>query len=31
MKRVLFLAYLFPPIANSGTQRPLKFVKFLRE
>ena len=31
MKRVLFLAYLFPPIANSGTQRPLKFVKFLVE
>lgn len=29
MKRVLFLAYLFPPIANSGTQRPLKFVKYL--
>src|SRR5436190_8168496 len=31
MKRVLFLAYLFPPIANSGTQRPLKFAKFLAE
>jgi glycosyltransferase involved in cell wall biosynthesis len=31
MKRVLFLAYLFPPIANSGTQRPLKFTKYLRE
>ena len=31
MKRVLFLAYLFPPIANSGTQRPLKFAKYLRE
>lgn len=29
MKRVLFLAYLFPPIANSGTQRPLKFTKYL--
>lgn len=29
MKRVLFLAYLFPPIANSGTQRPLKFAKYL--
>jgi hypothetical protein len=29
MKRVLCLAYLFPPIANSGTQRPLKFVKYL--
>jgi glycosyltransferase involved in cell wall biosynthesis len=31
MKRVLFLAYLFPPIANSGTQRPLKFAKYLPE
>src|SRR5688572_27654748 len=31
MKRVLFLAYLFPPIANSGTHRPLKFVKYLAE
>ena len=30
MKRVLFLAYLFPPIANSGTQRPLKFAKYLQ-
>lgn len=29
MKKVLFLAYLFPPIANSGTQRPLKFAKYL--
>lgn len=29
MKRVLMLAYLFPPIANSGTQRPLKFAKYL--
>lgn len=29
MKRVLFIAYLFPPIANSGTQRPLKFAKYL--
>jgi glycosyltransferase involved in cell wall biosynthesis len=31
VKRVLFLAYLFPPIANSGTQRPLKFAKYLRQ
>ena len=31
MKKVLFLAYLFPPIANSGTQRPLKFAKYLAE
>ena len=28
-RRVLFIAYLFPPIANSGTQRPLKFAKYL--
>jgi glycosyltransferase involved in cell wall biosynthesis len=31
MKKVLFLAYLFPPIANSGTQRPWKFSKYLAE
>lgn len=31
MKRVLFMAYLFPPIANSGTQRPVKFVKYLSQ
>lgn len=31
MKRVLFLAYLFPPILNSGTQRPLKFAKYLAQ
>ncbi len=31
MKRVLLLAYLFPPIANSGTQRPLKFAKYLTQ
>ena len=31
MKRVLFLAYLFPPILNSGTQRPLKFAKYLSD
>ncbi|MBY0496296.1 MAG: glycosyltransferase [Cyanobacteria bacterium] len=29
MKRVLFVAYLFPPIASSGAQRSLKFVKYL--
>lgn len=29
MKRVLFIAYLFPPINNSGTQRPAKFAKYL--
>jgi glycosyltransferase involved in cell wall biosynthesis len=28
-KRVLVIAYFFPPLANSGTQRPLKFVKYL--
>ena len=31
MKKVLFLAYLFPPIANSGTQRPWKFAKYLAD
>jgi glycosyltransferase involved in cell wall biosynthesis len=31
VKKVLFLAYLFPPIANSGTQRPWKFAKYLAD
>lgn len=31
MKRVLFIAYYFPPIGGSGTQRPAKFVKYLPE
>jgi len=30
MKNVLFLAYYFPPLGGSGVQRPLKFVKYLR-
>lgn len=29
MRTVLFLAYLFPPIANSGTRRSLSFVNHL--
>ena len=29
MKRVLFIVYYFPPLADSGTQRPLKFSKYL--
>lgn len=29
MRRVLFLAYLFPPIANSGTRRSLSFANNL--
>jgi len=29
MKKVLFLAYLFPPILNSGTYRSIKFTKYL--
>lgn len=29
MKHLLLIAYLFPPLANSGTQRPLKFSKYL--
>jgi glycosyltransferase involved in cell wall biosynthesis len=31
MKRVLFIAYYFPPIGGGGTQRSLKFVKLLPE
>lgn len=30
-KKVLFCAYIFPPIGGSGVQRSLKFVKYLRE
>ena len=29
MKKVLFISYLYPPIANSGTQRSIKFVNYL--
>ena len=31
MTKVLLIAYMFPPIAGGGTQRPLKFVKYLPE
>lgn len=31
MKKVLFIAYFFPPIGGSGVQRPAKFVKYLPE
>lgn len=31
MKRVLMIAYYFPPIGGSGVQRPTKFVKYLPE
>jgi len=31
MKKVLFIAYHFPPIAGGGTFRSLKFVKYLPE
>lgn len=31
LKKVLFIAYLFPPISNSGTQRSLKFANNLPE
>jgi glycosyltransferase involved in cell wall biosynthesis len=29
MKKILLISYMFPPIAGAGTQRPLKFVKYL--
>lgn len=29
MKKVLFIAYYFPPIGGGGVQRSLKFVKYL--
>jgi len=31
MKKVLFIAYNFPPLAGGGTFRSLKFVKYLPE
>lgn len=31
MKKVLFIAYHFPPLAGGGTFRSLKFVKYLPE
>lgn len=30
-KTVLFIVYYFPPMGSSGVQRPLKFVKYLRD
>lgn len=30
-KKVLFIAAVFPPLAESGVQRSLKFVKYLKE
>jgi Glycosyltransferase len=30
MKKVLFIAYYFPPLGWSGVQRTIKFVKYLR-
>ncbi|SMO31994.1 glycosyltransferase [Gracilimonas mengyeensis] len=31
MKNVLVIVYYFPPMGGSGVQRPLKFVKYLRD
>jgi hypothetical protein len=31
MKKVLFITYYWPPSGGSGVQRPLKFVKYLRD
>ena len=31
MKRVLFIAYYFPPVGGAGVQRSVKFVKYLPE
>ncbi|MGG4400552.1 methyltransferase domain-containing protein [Paenibacillus amylolyticus] len=30
-KKVLIIAYIFPPLGGSGVQRTLKFVKYLRD
>jgi len=31
VRNVLFIVYYFPPMGSSGVQRPLKFIKYLRE
>lgn len=31
MRRVLFIAYHFPPVGGGGVQRSVKFVRYLRE
>ncbi len=31
MKKILFIAYYFPPMAGAGVQKSLKFVKYLRD
>lgn len=31
MKKVLIISYYWPPAGGSGVQRPLKFVKYLRD
>jgi len=31
MKKVLLISYNFPPVGGAGVQRPVKFVKYLRQ
>lgn len=31
IKKVVIIAYNFPPVGGAGVQRPVKFVKYLRE
>lgn len=31
MKKALIISYNFPPVGGAGVQRPVKFVKYLRE
>lgn len=30
-RRVLFISYQFPPVGGAGVQRPVKFIKYLRQ
>jgi len=31
MKKILFIAYYYPPIKSGGSQRPINFIKYLKK